>query len=179
MEAQMVATLRELFAKSKHPSHDDKESAAHILADIIRQAQAIGHAHATDEVQQRAIAWGGKFQDALSSAWNIVTNFVNRIAEWFNGQEAAGEDVTEEEIVEKVESLADTVAGVEVAAAIEEDVLQELYLAGVGKVKPIAQPDACDDCKARAEAGAQPINDFEPPPYHSRCRCSSAPADEE
>jgi len=174
----MVAALREIFAKAKHPSHEDKESAAHILADIIEQAQAIGHAHATDEIE-RAIAWGGKFQDALSSAWNIVNNFVNRIAQWFTGQEAAGEDVTEADVVEKVDSLAEQVAGVEVAAAIEEEVLQGLTFAGVSMVRVVNQPGACDDCVARAEAGAQPINDFEPPPYHSKCKCSSAPADED
>lgn len=175
----MVAALRELFAKSRHPSHDDKEAAAQTLADIIEQAKALGKAHASDEAQERAIAWGGKFQDILSSAWNIVTNFVNRIAEWFADQQASGEDVTEDEIEEKVESLAETVAGVEVAAAIEEEIWQELYLAGVSMVKSIAQPGACQFCQDKASEGAKPIDQFEPPPYHSRCKCSTAPADEE
>lgn len=175
----MVATLRELFAHGKHPSHDDQESAAQTLAHIIEQAQAIGRAHASDETQERAIAWGGKFQDTLSSAWNIVTNFVQRIAEWFTGKEASGEDVTEQDIVDKVDSLAETVAGVEVASAIEEEIWKELYFAGVKMVKSIAQPGACSDCVARADAAPVPINDFDPPPYHSRCRCNSAPADEE
>lgn len=175
----MVAALREIFAKSKQPSHEDKETAANILADIIEQAQAIGRAHTNDETHDRAIAWGGKFQQVLSSAWNIVTNFVNRIAEWFTDQKTTGEDITEADITDKVESLAETVAGVEVAAAIEEEILRELTFVGVSMVKAIAQPDACDECKERAEAGAQPIDDFEPPPYHSRCRCSTAPADEE
>lgn len=174
-----MTALRELFAKSRHPSHEDKESCAHTLASILEQAQAIGHVHASDETQERAIAWGGKFQDVLSSAWNIVTNFVNRIAEWFTEQEASGEDVSEEDITEKIESLADTVAGVEVAAAIEEDILTELTLAGVAKVRAIAQPGACEACIERAEAGPQPIDDFEPPPYHSRCRCATGVADEE
>ena len=175
----MVAALRELFAKSQHPSHEDKEAVAQILADIIQQAQAIGYAHATDETHERAIAWGGKFQNALSSAWNIVTNFAGRIAQWFSGQEAAGEDVTPEDIEDKIESLAETVAGFEVAAAIEEEVLRELTFAGVAMVKSIAQPGCCENCRARADAGAQPIDQFEPPPYHGRCRCNTAPADEE
>jgi hypothetical protein len=174
----MVAALRELFAKSRHPSQEDKESAAQMLSSILEQAQAIGHAHATDEVE-RAIAWGGKFQNVLSSAWNIVTNFVNRIAQWFAQQEATGEDITEQDIEDKIDSLAETVAGVEVAAAIEEDVQLSLYLAGVALVKSIAQPGACKFCLNKAAADPVPIDEFEPPPYHSRCRCSTAPADEE
>lgn len=174
----MVATLRELYAKSRQPSHEDKESAAQTLASILEQAQQIGRVHAADE-QQRAIAWGGKFQDALSSAWNIVANFVNRIAQWFADAAASGEDVTEADIEDKIDSLAETVAGVEVAAAIEEEILTELTLAGVALVKSIAQPGACESCLSKAAADPVPINDFEPPPYHSRCRCSTAPADEE
>ena len=167
----MVSALRELFAKSKHPSQEDKESAAHTLAHIIEQAKAIGHAHAIDETQ-RGMAWGGKFQDALSSAWDIVNNFVQRIIDWFSSQD----EVTEDDVVAEVDTLAERVGGFEVAAAIEQEVLETLYFAGVLMVRSIAQPGACEPCVDRADAGPVPINDFEPPPYHGGCRCSSAPA---
>lgn len=175
----MVSVLRELFAKSKHPSHDDKESAASMIASIIRQAQDIGHAHAAQDEHERSIAWGGKFTDALSSAWNIVTNFVQRIAEWFTKQESSGADITEQDIIDKVDSLAEQVGSVEVHAAIEQSVWETLYFAGVKMMRSIAQPGACEACQAKADEGPVPIDDFEPPPYHGRCRCSGAPADEE
>lgn len=171
----MVAALRELFARSRQPSHEDKEAAVHVLASIIEQALSIGHAHATDEAHERAVAWGGMFQNVLSSAWDIVSNFVGRIANWFS----AHPNATEEEVVEEVESLADRVAGFEVAAAIESEVLRELTFAGVKMARSIAQPGACDDCLTKAARGPVPINDFVPPPYHQYCQCSSAPADEE
>lgn len=176
----MVIALRELFAKSKHPSHGDKEACVQTLVSILEQAQAIGHAHvAQEEPQERAIAWGGKFQDLLSSAWNIVNHFVNRIAQWFTGQQASDEPITEEAIVEKVDSLAGQVASVEVHAAIEEDIVRELTLAGVKKVKSVCEPDACQDCQDKAAADPVSIDEYEPPPYHGRCRCGTIPADEE
>jgi hypothetical protein len=168
----MVATLRELFAKARRPSQDDKERAVHVLASIIEQAKAIGHAHASQE-EERATAWGGKFQHALSSAWNIVNNFVQRIADWFAGQD----EVTEEDVEAEVDSLAERVASYEVATAIEEQVLETLYFAGVTMVQSIAQPGACQPCQDKADDGPKPINDFDPPPYHGGCRCSAAPAD--
>jgi hypothetical protein len=169
--------LRELYATRKQPTQEDKESAAHTLAGILEQAQAIGHAHATDEVA-RSIAWGGKFTNVLNSAWDIVTTFVSRIADWFTQQQAAGEDVSDSDLAEKIDSLAEQVGGFEVAAAIEESVLQELTFAGVQMVKSAAQPGACEDCQDKADADPVPINDFEPPPYHGKCRCSTAPVDE-
>lgn len=169
----MVSALRELFAKSKTPSQEDKESTAHVLAHVIEQAKSIGHAHANDET--RGMAWGGKFTDALGSAWDIVSNFVQRITDWFSGQT----DVTEDDVIAEVDSLAERVGSFEVAAAIESEVLSDLYFAGVLMVKSIAQPGACEPCVERAEAAPVPIHDFEPPPYHSGCRCSSAPADAE
>lgn len=169
----MVAALRELYAKSKHPSHEDKESAAHILAEIIQQAQQIGHEHA-----ERSIAWGGKFTDVLSSAWNIVTNFVSRIAGWISDQMNGdtGEELSQDEIADEIESLAETVAGVEVAAAIEQEVMDTIQLQGFDQIQWYAQPDACPACKAKADMGAVPIGtDFggvATPPAHAHCRCS-------
>lgn len=169
----MVVILRELFAKSKHPSHDDKESAAGMIASIIRQAQDIGHAHAQDE-QQRSIAWGGKFQNALSSAWDIVSNFVQRIGDWISGQDAS--DLSEEDIIAEVDSLAETVASVEVPSAIEQEVMDTLQSQGLMQIRWVAQPGACDHCQANAGMGSVPIGtDFNGdtfPPAHPRCRCS-------
>lgn len=173
----MVAALRELFAKSKHPSHEDKESAAHVLADIIQRAQVIGHEHATDELE-RSIAWGGRFTDALSSAWDIVSNFVSRIADWISEQVSGdtGAELSQDDVVAEVDSLASTVAGVEVAAAIEEEVMDTLQSQGFLQIQWYAQPDACATCKAKADMGAVPIGtDFggvATPPAHSSCRCS-------
>lgn len=173
----MVAALREIFAKSRHPSHEDKEAAAHVLADIIQQAQAIGHEHATDELE-RAIAWGGRFTDALSSAWNIVSNFVQRIADWISEQVSgdSGNELSQDDIAAEIETLAETVAGVEVAAAIEEEVMDTIQAQGYMQIQWYAQPDACKACRAKADMGAVPIGtDFggvATPPAHSNCRCS-------
>lgn len=168
----MVTALRELFAKSAQPSQEDKESAAHTLASILEQARAIGHAHAAQE-EQRGIAWGGKFTDVLGSAWNIVEAFVQRVREWFSRQT----EVSEEDVEAEVASLAERVASVEVAAAIESEVLRELTLAGVLLVKSMAQPGACEPCQSKAEEDPVPIDDFDSPPYHGSCRCSTVPAD--
>lgn len=172
----MVTALRELFAQSRTPDHDAKESAAQSIAAIIEQAQAIGRAHASVETHERSLAWGGKFTDILQSAWNIVNTFVQRITDWFTQQE---DDVTEEAIEDEVDGLADRVGSFEVAAAIEEEVLRELTFAGVKMVKSEAQPGACEPCVERAERGPVPIDTFEPPPYHGLCRCSTVSADEE
>lgn len=174
----MVSVLREIYAKSKHPSHDDKESAAQTLASIIEHAQAIGHTYAQGQ-QQRSIAWGDKFTNALNSAWSIVNNFVQRIAEWFTKQESSGADITEQDITDKIDSLAEQVADVEVHAAIEQEVWETLYFAGVKMMRSVAQPGACEACQDKADEGAVPIDDFEPPPYHSRCRCNGESADDD
>lgn len=173
----MVTALRELFAKSRQPSHEDKESAVQVLASIIEQAQAIGHEHAQSEME-RGIAWGGKFSNALNSAWDIVNNFVSRIAEWISEQVSSdtGEELSEDDIAAEVDSLASTVAGVEVAAAIEQEVMDELQSQGFLQIQWYAQPGACPRCKANADMGAVPIGtDFggiAAPPAHSNCRCS-------
>lgn len=172
----MVAVLRELFAKSKQPSHEDRESAAHMLASIIEQAQAIGRAHAAAETQERTIAWGGKFVNALQSGWDIVSNFVQRIADWLSGPDGA--DASEDEIATEIETLADHVGGFEVSAAIEQEIVDTLQAQGVGMMHSIAQPGACGPCLDKAAADPVPISDFIPPPYHNRCRCSSASADQ-
>lgn len=171
----MVVALRELFAQSKHPSHDDKESAAHVLASIIEQAQEIGRTHASDE-QERSLAWGGKFANALSSAWDIVNNFVQRIIDWISGQDP--EDLSEDDIIAEVDTLAERVGSFEVAAAIEQEVLDTLAEQGATLFISIAQPGACNPCLERAAADPVPMNDFEPPPYHGGCRCSTSRADE-
>lgn len=174
----MVSVLNSLtFSKSAQPSHEDQESAAERIASIIDAAQRIGHEHAAGGAHERAIAWGGRFQDAMSSAWAIVTNFIQRIKDWVSGQDA--DALTEDDIEEEVDSLAGRVASVEVHAAIEEEVWQTLYLAGVSMVRSIAQPGACQLCLDKAAQGAMPINDFTPPPYHGSCRCNTASADEE
>lgn len=176
----MVSVLRELFAKTKTPSHDDKEAAAQTLASIIEQAQAIGHAHAEQDSHERSIAWGGKFTDALSSAWNIVTNFVQRITDWMAGQDAA--DLSEQDIIDKVDSLAEDVSSVEVPTAIEGAIMEELQSQGLMMIRWIAMPGACPHCQANADMGSVPIGtDFNGdvfPPAHPHCRCSLGIGDE-
>ncbi len=144
---------------------------------IIEQAKAIGHVHASqDEMERSQHAWGGNFSSTLSSAWNIVNLFVQRVADWFAEQ---GDDVTEDDIEAEVDDLAERVAGYEVASAIEQEVLDELAAQGVGKMKVVNQPGACAACVARASAGPVPASEFVPPPYHDYCQCNGAPADEE
>lgn len=169
----MVTTMRELFAASKHPSHDAKESAAAVLASLIEQAQAIGHAHAAGE-EQRGMAWGGKFANALSSAWDIVNTFVQRIMDWMSGQDP--EDLDEEDIQAEVDRLSERVGSFEIAAAIEQEVVDTLASQGATFMVSVAMPGACNACLERAAADPVPIGDFEPPPYHGSCRCSSSSA---
>ena len=176
----MVTTLRELFAQRKAPGHDDKEAAVQQIAALIEQAHAIGHAHATSETHERGIAWGGKFQNALNSAWDIVSNFVSRIADWIAGQDA--DDVSKEDIIAEVDTLAQTVASVEIPSAIEQEVMEELQAQGTIQIRWIAQPGACAHCQANADMGSVPIGtDFNGdvfPPAHAHCRCSLALGDD-
>jgi hypothetical protein len=173
LEAEMVSTLKALrFPRGSRPSNTAQEQAVAAIHAILEQAQAIGRKHATDE-EERAVAWGGAFRDLLQSAKDIVSTFIDRIVSWWQGQD---EDVSTDDLEAEVESLAETVAGYEVHAAIEEEIWQTLYFAGVSEVRSIAQPGACQACQEKADAGATPIDEFEPPPYHGRCRCSTSPA---
>jgi hypothetical protein len=166
--------LRQLFVHAPQPNYEDKESAAQQVMSLLEQARAIGHAHASDELE-RSSTWGGNFGDALSSAWQIVNMFVSRIADWFTAQDG---DVSEEDIQAQVDDLAETVAGTEVAGAIEQEVMDALSAQGVLMMRSVPQPGACDTCMTIAGAGPLPIADFVAPPYHPHCACSSAPADE-
>ena len=168
----MVTALRQLFASRAHPGYEDKEAAVQALSTILERAKAIGHAHASQEVERASNAWGGHFVSILNSSWAIVNTFVQRIEDWLSGQD----DVDEADIEAEVATLADHVAGYEVAAAIEEEVMQTLAAQGVTLMVSIAQPDACSDCVDRANADPVPIGDFDAPPYHTHCRCSGAPA---
>ena len=167
----MVAALRQMFAGREQPTQESKESAVHTITTILEQAKAIGHAHASDEVE-RSAAWGGNFSNILTSAWGIVNTFVQRIADWVAGQD----EMTEDDLDAEVDSLAETVAGSEVAAAIEQEVLDTLAAQGVTLMKSIAQVGACPLCQDKADADPVPIGDFDGPPYHPHCRCSGAPA---
>ncbi len=144
-----------------------------MLASLIEQSQAIGHAHAAS-AEQRAVAWGGKFVNALSSAWDIVNTFVQRIVDWMSGQ--SPEDLSEEDIQAEVDTLSERVGSFEIAAAIEQEVVDTLAAQGATLMVSIAQPGACTPCLERADADPVPIGDFEPPPYHGSCRCSSEAA---
>jgi hypothetical protein len=167
----MVATLRELFAKSQSPSQEDKESAAHALAGIIEAAQAIGRAHAESEGESSARAtWGGKFTDGLQSAWDIVTNFVQNIASRISGQ-------SPEDAQAAIDAEAETVAGTEVASAIEQSVLSSLQSQGFFQIAWATQPGACALCLANEAASPIPIGSSFPdgsvtPPAHPHCQCS-------
>jgi hypothetical protein len=171
----VVATLREIYAKSRHPSHEDKESAAHVLASIIEQAQAIGRAHASSE-QERGMAWGGDFLNALQSGWDIVTNFVSRITDWIQDQISGGNNPSDDAIQAEIDTVASNAGSYEVQSAIEQEVWQTLYMAGVTMVESVPQPGACEACLARASAGPVPINDYIPPPFHNLCKCGTRPA---
>ena len=178
----MVATLRELFAKSRHPSHEDKEAAAQALVGILEQAQGMGREIARKGNQERGMAWGGRFTNLLESAWNIVTNFVQRIADWINEQDMEG--LTEDDIVGEIDSLAERVGVAEITSAIEQEVLDELQAEGVTMVVSIAQPGACKLCLLNAEAGPIPIGSAFPSgdtctPFHGGCRCNIARADDQ
>jgi hypothetical protein len=175
----MVATLRELYAKSRTPSHDDQESAAQALGHIIEQAQALGRSHAAESVGQRSVAWGGNFVNALQSGWDIVTNFVGKISGWIADQISGGNDPSPEDIQAEIDTVADNVGDFEVHAAVESEVLRELTFAGTKMVRSIAQPGACQMCLDEAAKGAVPINDFTPPPYHGSCKCNAMGADEQ
>lgn len=174
-----MSTLREIYAKGRHPSQEDKESAAHTIAALIEQAQAIGHRHVLGEQESRGMAWGGNFLNALQSGWDIVNSFVQRIGNWISDQFSSGDDPTPEEIQDEIDEVAGHAGDFEIQSAVESEVLRALTFVGVKMVKVEAQPDACVPCRARAEQGAVPIDEFEPPPYHGKCRCATVEAGED
>lgn len=169
-----MSALRELFAKSKKPSHDDQESAAQTISHLLSQAQDIGTA-LVDKAEERGMAWGGAFKDILSSAWDIVTNFVQRIGDWISEEIDDGEEITLDDIVAKVDALAETVASVEIPSAVEGAVLDAMETQGLFTIRWIAQPGACKICRDNADLGSVPIGyDFDGtafPPAHPGCRC--------
>lgn len=170
----MVSHLSALrFPGGKPPSKEAQERVVDAIHAILEQAQAIGRTHATGKAA-RSIAWGGAFRDLLQSARDIVSTFVDRIVSWWQGQDS--EEVDEGDLEQEVESLAEQVASFEVHAAIEEEVWQTLYFAGVGMVRSIAQSGACQPCQEKADAGPTPIDEFDPPPYHGHCKCSTGVA---
>ena len=170
----MVKALTSLrFPHGTRPPKTAQEHVVQAVHAILEQAKAIGHAHAADE-EERALAWGGVFRDLLQSARALVSTFIDRIVSWWQGQDT--EEVSADDLEQEVESLAETVAGFEVQAAVEQEIWQTLSFAGVEMVRLVAQEGACESCQEKADAGPTPINDFEPPPYHSRCRCSTIPA---
>lgn len=155
------------------------------LVGILEQAQAIGREHARDEAHERGISWGGNFGNLLSSAWDIVTNFVSRIGDWVASwkTEHAGQEPTEAETQEKIEGLANTVANVEVQSAVEQAATESLRGQGHRTKKWHIQPGACAVCKANAAQGSIPIGEQfesgdEQPPAHDKCGCSVGPGDE-
>lgn len=176
----MVAALRHLpFGKQSKPAHDDVQATAEKLASILQEAQAIGRAHAGEELE-RGINWGGGIKNLLDRAWNIATTFIGRITGWISGR--GDGDVAQEDIDAEVISLAETVASVEVPTAIEEEVLATLQRQDFMTIQWYAQPGACAACQARADMGPVPIgtdfNGVAIPTAHPHCRCSiGAPAE--
>lgn len=174
----MVKALSSLhFKHGNAPSSKEQERVVKELADILEQAAHIGQAHA-QSILERGIAWGDG-SNPLSAAWNIVTHFVSRILSWFSEQDP--EEVTEEDIEAEVEDLAEKVADVEVAAAIEIAVLDTLQAQGETEVRSIAQPGACARCQANADQGPIPIGTAfasgdTTPPYHGSCKCQLSTA---
>lgn len=145
-----------------------------LIADLLQRAKAIGQAHASDETRESG-AWGGTFANVLSSAWDIVQNFVDKIAAWIGGQDE--NDLTEEDIAAQVDSLAETVGGAEIASAVEQAVLDELTAQGELQVQWYASPGACPLCLANADAGPIPAGSAFPsgdkcPQAHNYCQCS-------
>ena len=170
----MVKALTSLsFSADEMPGMAAQEQVVQLLADILSRAQAIGRAHASDEKQERA-SWVQE-RNPVTSAWNIVTNFVRRIADWITGSDR--QESTAQDIADQVNTLAQTVADTEVHAAVEGAVLETLQVQGVPNIIWIAQEGACEQCQANADQGAIPIGTaFETgddyPPAHPRCRCS-------
>lgn len=162
------------FDTDTQPSQADQARVAQEIADLLQRAKAIGHTHASDEAQE-SHAWGGSFSDMWQSARDIVSNFVQRVVDWFSGQDE--EDLTDEEIQAEVDSLAETVGDTEIASAIESAVMDELTNQGFMQIAWIAQPGACPMCMENAAASPLPIGSTWPsgdtiPPAHPRCRCS-------
>ncbi len=125
---------------------------------------------------QESGAWGGSFADVFASAQQIISNFVQRIADWIDGQDA--NDLTEEDIEAEIANLAETVGDTEIASAIEEAVLEELQAQGETQmVWYVSLEHSCANCIANAEASPLPIGSVWPsgdtaPPAHPNCSCS-------
>lgn len=162
------------FADGEKPSQADQARITNEIADLLQRAQRIGHEHASDKAQE-GISWGGAFTDMWQSARDIVSNFVQRVADWITGQDE--EDLTDADIQAEVDSLAETVGDTEIASAIESAVMDELNAQGFMQVAWIAMPGACALCMENAAASPIPIGTPFPsgdnyPPAHPHCRCS-------
>lgn len=173
----MKQALKSLnFPRGKAPSHAEQERVAQALKDILQTAQDIGQARAQEGSTEEGIAWGTG-RNPLQSAWNIVTNFVEKIVSWWQGLGDDVEDITDADIEAEIDSEAELVGDFEVHSAIEQAVMDELEAQGVGEMSSIAQPGACERCQTNADESPIPIGDSFPstgdsvPPYHNRCRC--------
>lgn len=177
LETQMVTMLRELFAKSKKPNHDDQESAVEMLVALLEHAQAIGREHVTGK-HERSLAWGGKFQNLMQSAWDIVNNFVHRVGDWIQEQiDGGNDDLSQEDIQTEIETVAENVSSFEIASCIEQAVLDEMEASGFERIAWGVQEGACKVCQGNADGGAIALGSTFPsgavkPPQHNRCRCS-------
>lgn len=183
----MVAALRELFAKGKHPSTEDKESTVQVIAHLLDQAQVIGREHVAQTIEgspeKRGMAWGGKFTNTVQSAWNIVSRVVASIKTWIDQQNEGL--LTPEDIQKQIDLEVELVAGTEIQSAIEQEVLEVLQESGFTRIVWLAQAGACERCANNMDSGPISIGEAFPdgsttPPAHPRCRCSiGTPGDED
>lgn len=169
--------LKSLKFEDGEPSQADQARVTQEIADLLRRAKAIGRVHVME-----SMTWGGVFSDLWQSAKDIVSNFVARIVGWIGGQSA--DDLTEEDIQAEVDTLAETVGDTEIAAAVEQAVMDELDAQGFMSIQWYAQPGACKLCQRNADQGPVPIGStFQSgdatPPAHPLCRCSIGAQSEE
>lgn len=163
------------FSADGPPSQAEKTQTAVQVASLLQQAKAIGQRHASDEMAESG-AWGGDFADALMSAREIVDHFVEQIEAWLNDQDP--DTITDGDIEAYVQSKGEIVGDTEIAAAIEQAVLDALDTMGATLVRSETQEGACETCEDYASETSS-IDAFDPPPYHPRCRCSTVWADED
>jgi 2'-5' RNA ligase len=142
----------------------------------------------------RHIALGTHEESMVSAAKNLAGRAVEVISDIVTQIKAKAKDlidsifgdddvnpddaqqVLDDQIEQWADEYSDMVAQTEVHAAVEGAVLDEMQQAGVGKMRWLAEPDACEMCRELAESGAIDTTDewsggITSPPAHPNCKC--------